>query len=124
MRPQESKQSQLRKLTMQLQMRSWLGSSAGDKEGVRGSEALHGNHLIKSLPVKCCRVPRQPNVVNEMLWTRRNREEEEKAKWNASLYPASLSFTLVQLLHFTNAWNAEGIICGQDGVGSQCQIHN
>lgn len=74
MRPQESKQGQLRKLTMQLQMRSWLGSSAGDKDGVRGSEALHGNHLIKSPPVKCCRVPRQPGAVNEMRGTKRNRE--------------------------------------------------
>lgn len=123
MRPQESKQGQLRKLTMQLQMRSWLGSRAGDKDGVRGSEALHGNHLIKSIPVKCCTVPRQPDGVNEMLGTRRNREEE-KAEWNARLYPASLSFTLVRLLRFTNAWNAEGLICGQDGVGSQCRIHN
>lgn len=99
MRPQESKQGQLRKLTMQLQMRSWLGSSAGDKDGVRGSEALHGNHLIKSPPVKCCRVPRQPSVVNEMLETKRNREEEKKAEWNACLYPAS-SFTVVQLPRF------------------------
>lgn len=108
---------------MQLQMRSWLGSRAGDKDGVRGAEALHGNHLIKSLPVKCCRVPRQPDGVNEMLGTRRNREEE-KAEWNARLYPASLSSTLVQLLRFTNSWNAEGIMCGQDGVGSQCWVHN
>lgn len=68
---------------------------------------MHGNRLIKSLPAECCRVPCQPDIVNELLRTRRNREEI-KAEWIACLYPGSPSFTLVQLLQFTNGWNAVG----------------
>lgn len=90
MRPQESEQGQLRKLTMQLQMRSWLGSSAGDKEGSEGLRRCMGAISLRafqsSLPA--------PDRVNEMLRTRRNGEEEravecvslrESSHWNSFL---------------------------------------